>query len=59
MQNVLMPGPEDSEPKKIGCEGVAEDGRVTREQFKGPPTLFDRLDRNRDGVLTKEDFAGK
>jgi acetyl esterase/lipase len=40
-------------------EGVAEDGRVTREQFKGPPTLFDRLDRNRDGVLTKEDFAGK
>jgi acetyl esterase/lipase len=38
-------------------EGVAEDGRVTREQFKGPPALFDRLDRNRDGVLTKEDFA--
>ncbi|MCX7827171.1 MAG: prolyl oligopeptidase family serine peptidase, partial [Verrucomicrobiae bacterium] len=37
-------------------EGVADDGRVSREHFKGPPPLFDRLDRNRDGVLTKEDF---
>lgn len=37
-------------------EGVAADGRVTREQFKGPPALFDRLDRNHDGVLTKDDF---
>jgi len=38
-------------------EGVADDGRVTREKFKGPPPLFDRLDRNHDGVLTKEDFS--
>jgi acetyl esterase/lipase len=38
-------------------EGINEDGRVTREQFRGPPPLFDRLDRNRDGVLTREDFA--
>jgi acetyl esterase/lipase len=38
-------------------EGVADDGRVTRNKFKGPPPIFDRLDRNRDGVLTKEDFA--
>jgi acetyl esterase/lipase len=37
-------------------EGVADDGRVPREKFKGPPALFDRLDRNRDGALTKEDF---
>ncbi len=37
-------------------EGVADGGRVTREKFKGPPPLFDRLDRNHDGVLTKEDF---
>jgi acetyl esterase/lipase len=37
-------------------EGVAEDGRVTRDKFKGPPPLFDRFDRNHDGVLTKEDF---
>lgn len=37
-------------------EGVAEDGRVPRDKFKGPPPLFDRLDRNRDGVLTRQDF---
>jgi acetyl esterase/lipase len=37
-------------------EGVADDGRVPRSQFKGPPALFDRLDRNRDGALTKADF---
>jgi acetyl esterase/lipase len=37
-------------------EGVADDGRVPKEKFKGPPALFDRLDRNRDGVLTKADF---
>lgn len=36
-------------------EGVADDGRVTRDQFKGPPPL-DRLDRNGDGALTKADF---
>lgn len=40
-------------------EGVADDGRVTRERFKGPAPLFDRLDRNRDGVLTKEDFPSR
>ncbi len=37
-------------------EGVAADGRVTRQQFKGPPPLFDRLDRNHDSVLSKDDF---
>jgi len=37
-------------------EGVGEDGRVPREKFKGPPPIFDRLDRNHDGVLSKEDF---
>ncbi|NMC21190.1 MAG: alpha/beta hydrolase fold domain-containing protein [Thermogutta sp.] len=37
-------------------EDADQDGKVTREEFKGPPPLFDRLDRNRDGVLTLEDF---
>lgn len=37
-------------------EGVADDGRVPRDKFKGPPAMFDRLDRNRDGALSKEDF---
>jgi hypothetical protein len=35
---------------------VAEDGAITRKQFPGSDDLFDRLDRDRDGVLTAEDF---
>jgi hypothetical protein len=31
-------------------------GRITRKEFKGPAALFDRLDRDRDGVLTAADF---
>jgi acetyl esterase/lipase len=37
-------------------EGVDNDGRVSRNQFRGPPAMFDRLDRNRDGFVSKEDF---
>jgi hypothetical protein len=32
------------------------DGRITRQEFRGPAELFDRLDRDRDGVLTASDF---
>ena len=38
-------------------EGVADAGRVARDQFKGPTALFDRLDRNRDGFVSKADFT--
>lgn len=31
-------------------------GAIRRQSFHGPEALFDRLDRNRDGSLTKEDF---
>jgi hypothetical protein len=36
--------------------GIKPDGRISRKQFKGPPELFDRLDRNRDGFLSPGDF---
>jgi acetyl esterase/lipase len=33
-----------------------DDGRITREEFKGRKRLFDRLDRDGDGVVTKREF---
>ncbi|HEY2933630.1 MAG TPA: hypothetical protein VGK99_17985 [Acidobacteriota bacterium] len=31
------------------------DGKISREEWKGAPELFDRADRNHDGFLTPED----
>jgi hypothetical protein len=31
------------------------DGRISRDEFTGPPMVFDRLDHNRDGHLDRED----
>jgi hypothetical protein len=31
-------------------------GKITRDEFEGPSELFERLDRNHDGVLTSSDF---
>jgi hypothetical protein len=31
-------------------------GKISREAFRGPAAWFDRLDRNRDGILTAADF---
>jgi Ca2+-binding EF-hand superfamily protein len=35
------------------------DGRITREEFTGAAAEFERMDRNRDGVLDKSDGAGE
>jgi acetyl esterase/lipase len=32
-----------------------KDGKISREEFSGPPALFDRLDLNHDGFITKEE----
>ncbi|MCA9139724.1 MAG: alpha/beta hydrolase fold domain-containing protein [Planctomycetales bacterium] len=37
---------------------VNDDGKVTKDEFKGPSQLFKRFDRNQDDVLSKEDFVG-
>jgi Ca2+-binding EF-hand superfamily protein len=34
------------------------DGRVDRAEWKGPPQLFDRLDADKDGAITKEELRG-
>jgi hypothetical protein len=36
--------------------GIKQNGKIPRAAFKGPPELFDRLDRDHDGVLTRGDF---
>ncbi|QEF97504.1 Carboxylesterase NlhH [Stieleria maiorica] len=38
-------------------EDADGDGKVTKAEFKAAPRLFERLDRNHDDVLTREDFA--
>lgn len=32
------------------------DGTITAQELDGPAEIFERLDRNHDGVLTREDF---
>jgi hypothetical protein len=32
-----------------------DDGRIARDEFRGPAGLFSRLDRNGDGVITQEE----
>ena len=41
-----------------GRDDQNKDGKVTKEEFSGPPPLFQRLDTNGDGVLTPEDRGG-
>lgn len=31
------------------------DGKVTREEFRGPARMFDRFDKNADGVITQNE----
>ena len=34
-----------------------DDGQVSRDEFQGPAPLFDRLDADRDGFVTREEAA--
>lgn len=36
--------------------GVNEDGRISRNAWRGSAEMFDRLDRNHDGALSAADF---
>jgi hypothetical protein len=33
------------------------DGKISREEFRGPPPRFDMIDANKDGFLTKEEIV--
>jgi acetyl esterase/lipase len=66
--NALTGGPAAAEPGAnggprraipwgavLGRDDRNKDGKVSREEFSGPPALFDRLDRNRDGFITRDE----
>lgn len=33
------------------------DGKISREEWKGKPEAFDKIDKNGDGFITKEELA--
>ena len=39
----------------LGRDDKNKDGKVGKEEFSGPPQLFDRIDANRDGFITREE----
>jgi hypothetical protein len=48
-----------AEPLRLGlaCPPLrCRRGVITAEKFAGPPEIFERLDRDRDGELKREDF---
>lgn len=50
-------GPRFTFEQVCAREDANGDGRVMREEFKGPAAIFEKFDKNSDGVLTREDFA--
>jgi len=34
------------------------DGRLSRTEFRGPPSAFGRMDRNNDGYIARHEAAG-
>lgn len=42
----------------LARDDANHDGKISRDEFKGPPALFDRLDRNHDGFITREEHEG-
>lgn len=53
--NAKGPGNAPTWEMVAGRDDADRDGRLARAEFKGPAQLFDRLDANRDGFLTKEE----
>ena len=43
----------------VGFEAMDkdDDGKVSKEEYRGPAPLFDRLDADKDGFVTKEETA--
>lgn len=44
--------------ERIKMFDANKDGKITREEFKGPEQIFKRVDRNGDGVISAEELDG-
>lgn len=42
----------------LGMFDANADGTITREEFKGPQAMFERMDGNKDGVIDATEFTG-
>jgi hypothetical protein len=49
------PAGRDSQHPFMRREDRDGDGKVSRDEFRGPPDHFDRFDRNKDGYLTEDE----
>jgi len=45
-------------PGRLGRDDKNGDGKVTRNEFTGPPRLFERLDANKDGAVDLREWQG-
>jgi len=57
----VQPGPRGrgghNGEKRLRAMDINNDGVISRDEWKGKPEVFDRLDKNGDGSLTREEFA--
>ena len=49
------PGP--NAPRRIMAMDKDDDGKVSKEEYKGPAPLFERLDADKDGFITRREAA--
>ena len=44
--------------KRMKTMDINNDGVISRDEWKGRPEVFNRIDKNGDGSLTREEFGG-
>ncbi len=58
MREGAGPGPSGpNAPRRIMAMDKDDDGKVSKEEYKGPAFLFDRLDADKDGSITRREAA--